>query len=149
MRDVTTRRQFLTGTAALIAGSMAGCVSAEDALLDLSVIEHDSLPTRASNWSLECEMSLSGHRLYTREGSEAHAVDIARLSSTGEWFLDEVDLINWSGPDGSLGGEPVDWVYADDLAEGGTVVLLKAYNEVGSVISPDCENNSELGALLD
>lgn len=144
MRDASTRRQFLTGTAALIAGSMAGCVSAKDARLDLSVIQHDSLPTRASNWSLEFEMSLSGHRLYTREGAEAHTVDIARLNSTGEWVLDVVDLLRY----GDDGGEPESWVYADDLAEGGTVVLLAAHNERGTVVSPDCENNSELNSLL-
>lgn len=139
----TTRRRFLKGTAALIAGSMAGCVSTEGALKDMSVIQHDSLPTYAREWDPRLEMGLSGARLYTREGAEAHTADIARLNSDGEWFLDVVDLLQYGDDD-----EPESWVKAEDLAEGSTVVFLAAHNKRGTVVSPDCQENSELNALL-
>lgn len=148
MADKTTRRRFLTGSAALIAVGIAGCTDMENARQDMTVATHDRLPTRESNWNEDLEMALSGWRLYTREGAEAHTVDIARLGSDGEWFHDEVDLVQWGGPDGDLEGEPVDYACAEDLAEGGTVVLLRARNDRGKIISPDFRREHELHVMM-
>lgn len=144
----TTRRRFLTGAGALIAGSIAGCTDMGDARQDLSVIQHDSLPTRESNFDDDVDMMLSGWRLDCREGAEAHTVDIARLGSDGEWFRDEVDLIQWGGPDGSEEGDLAGYVCAEDLAEGGTVVLLRAHNGEGRILSPDFQRETELQVVM-
>lgn len=144
----TTRRNVLKATAGLLGvGATAGCIDGDDmsaAMQDLSVREHPELPNYKRNWDPELEMGLSGAVLYTREGAEAHTVEVARLDHAGDWFLDEIDLVQYEDD-----GEPESDVRAEDLAEGGTVVFLRAHNDRGTICSPDYERYDELNALLD
>lgn len=120
----STRRQFLLGTGALVGGGIAtGTTSTADS--DSEAV--DVIDQKATGHG----MTLSGRVLSTDADSPAHRLDVARKHTVDGWVLDVIDLLG-SGDNGRAESD----VRAEDLTEGGRVVLLAAHNERGTVVSP-------------
>ena len=140
-------------TIALGVGSAAACHDTDDEPSDRELAERNGrtaewtgerdVPTTAYHYRHDLKMGMSGASLTAGDGGAVHTLHIARGGDGVDWFHDEVDMVQYDGPDGSEGSRAYE-VNASYLEEGGTVVLLAAENDHGTILSPDAGKLREL-----